>query len=37
MSVTLSADQRVVDGEVAAQLLAAFAHYFNNPLSMLTR
>jgi pyruvate dehydrogenase E2 component (dihydrolipoamide acetyltransferase) len=37
MSVTLSADQRVVDGEVAAALLAAFAHYFNNPLSMLTR
>jgi pyruvate/2-oxoglutarate dehydrogenase complex dihydrolipoamide acyltransferase (E2) component len=35
MSITLSADQRVVDGEAAAALLDAFAKHFNNPAAML--
>jgi pyruvate dehydrogenase E2 component (dihydrolipoamide acetyltransferase) len=35
MTVTLSADHRAVDGALAAQLLAAFVHRIDNPLSML--
>ncbi len=35
MTVTLSADHRVVDGAVAAQWLAAFVRRIENPLSML--
>lgn len=35
MSVTLSADHRAVDGALAAQWLAAFKKYIENPLSML--
>lgn len=34
MTVTLSADQRVVDGEVASRLLGAFKGYMENPLKM---
>lgn len=35
MSCTLSADHRVIDGAVAAQLLAAFKTRIENPLSIL--
>ncbi len=35
MSCTLSADHRVIDGAVAAQLLAAFKRRIENPLSIL--
>jgi pyruvate dehydrogenase E2 component (dihydrolipoamide acetyltransferase) len=35
MTVTLSADHRVLDGALAAQLLAAFVRRIENPLSML--
>lgn len=35
MTVTLSADHRVVDGAVAAEWLAAFVRRIENPLSML--
>jgi pyruvate dehydrogenase E2 component (dihydrolipoamide acetyltransferase) len=35
MSCTLSADHRVIDGAVAAQLLAAFKARIENPLSIL--
>lgn len=35
MSCTLSADHRVVDGAVAAQLLAAFKRRIENPMSLL--
>jgi len=35
MTVTLSADHRVVDGAVAARWLAAFVRRIENPLSML--
>jgi len=35
MTVTLSADHRVVDGALAAQLLAAFQRRIENPLSLL--
>lgn len=35
MTVTLSADHRVLDGAVAAQWLAAFQHRIENPLSIL--
>ncbi|MFP3570080.1 2-oxo acid dehydrogenase subunit E2 [Paraburkholderia sp. SIMBA_030] len=35
MSCTLSADHRVIDGAVAAQLLAAFKARIQNPLSVL--
>lgn len=35
MSVTLSADHRVLDGALAAQWLAAFVTKIENPLSML--
>ncbi|MEV4991637.1 dihydrolipoamide acetyltransferase family protein [Pseudarthrobacter sp. LMD1-1-1.1] len=35
MSCTLSADHRVVDGAVAAQLLAAFKRRIENPLNIL--
>ncbi len=35
MTVTLSADHRVLDGALAAQLLAAFQRRIENPLSML--
>lgn len=34
MTVTLSADHRVFDGELASQLLAAFKGYMENPLKM---
>ncbi len=36
MTVTLSADHRVLDGAVAAELLAAFQRRVENPLTMLT-
>jgi pyruvate dehydrogenase E2 component (dihydrolipoamide acetyltransferase) len=35
MTVTLSADHRVLDGAVAAQWLAAFQHRIEHPLSIL--
>lgn len=35
MSVTLSTDHRCVDGALAAQVLAAFKGYIENPMSML--
>lgn len=35
MSCTLSADHRVIDGAVAAQLLAAFKRRVENPMSIL--
>jgi pyruvate dehydrogenase E2 component (dihydrolipoamide acetyltransferase) len=35
MTVTLSADHRVVDGALAAQLLAAFKALIENPISVL--
>jgi pyruvate dehydrogenase E2 component (dihydrolipoamide acetyltransferase) len=35
MSVTLSADHRVVDGAVGATLLQAFQNFIENPVSML--
>lgn len=35
MTVTLSADHRVLDGSLAAQWLAAFVRYIENPLLML--
>lgn len=35
MSCTLSADHRVIDGAVAAQLLAAFKRRIENPMSIL--
>lgn len=35
MSVTLSADHRVLDGAVGAQWLAAFQRRIENPLSIL--
>jgi pyruvate dehydrogenase E2 component (dihydrolipoamide acetyltransferase) len=35
MSVTLSADHRVVDGAIGAQWLAAFKGYVEEPVSML--
>lgn len=34
MTVTLSADHRVIDGELATQLLTAFKGYMENPLKM---
>lgn len=36
MTVTLSADHRVLDGAVAAKWLAAFQRRIENPLSILT-
>ena len=35
MSVTLSTDHRCVDGALAAEVLAAFKGYIENPMSML--
>jgi pyruvate dehydrogenase E2 component (dihydrolipoamide acetyltransferase) len=35
MSVTLSADHRVLDGAVAAQWMAAFVRRLENPLGLL--
>lgn len=35
MTVTLSADHRVIDGAVAAEWLAAFARQIENPISIL--
>lgn len=35
MSVTISVDHRAIDGAVAAQLMQAFKHAIENPLSML--
>jgi pyruvate dehydrogenase E2 component (dihydrolipoamide acetyltransferase) len=35
MTVTLSADHRVLDGALAAQWLAAFVRRIENPLSVL--
>ena len=35
MSVTLSADHRVLDGALAAQWLAAFVARIENPLQIL--
>lgn len=35
MSVTISVDHRAVDGAVAAQLMQAFKHVIENPLTML--
>jgi pyruvate dehydrogenase E2 component (dihydrolipoamide acetyltransferase) len=34
MTVTLSADHRVFDGELATKLLGAFTKYMENPVSM---
>jgi pyruvate/2-oxoglutarate dehydrogenase complex dihydrolipoamide acyltransferase (E2) component len=34
MTVTLSADHRVFDGEMATRLLGAFKGYMENPLKM---
>lgn len=36
MTVTLSADQRVYDGEVASQFLAAFCSNISNPVRLLS-
>ena len=35
MTVTLSADHRVIDGAVGAQWMAAFVERIENPLRML--
>jgi len=35
MTVTLSADHRVLDGAIAAEWLAAFQRRIENPLSIL--
>jgi pyruvate dehydrogenase E2 component (dihydrolipoamide acetyltransferase) len=35
MTVTLSADHRVLDGALAAQWLAAFVALIENPVSIL--
>jgi pyruvate dehydrogenase E2 component (dihydrolipoamide acetyltransferase) len=35
MTVTLSADHRVFDGELATRLLDAFTKYMENPVSMV--
>jgi pyruvate dehydrogenase E2 component (dihydrolipoamide acetyltransferase) len=35
MSVTLSADHRVIDGALGAELLAAFKAYIEDPVTML--
>jgi pyruvate dehydrogenase E2 component (dihydrolipoamide acetyltransferase) len=35
MTVTLSADHRVIDGEVAARWMAAFVRRIENPLTIL--
>ncbi len=35
MTVTLSADHRVIDGAVGAQLMAAFVHHIENPVTAL--
>lgn len=34
MSVTLSADHRVVDGAVGARWLGAFKNYMENPMQL---
>lgn len=36
MTVTLSADERVVDGDIAAAFLAAFASNLSNPVKLLS-
>lgn len=36
MTVTLSADERVIDGDVAAEFLAAFAKAMSNPVRLLS-
>ena len=36
MTVTLSADERVVDGDIAAAFLAAFASNLSNPVRLLS-
>ena len=36
MTVTLSADERVVDGDIAAAFLDAFAHNMSNPVKLLS-
>jgi pyruvate dehydrogenase E2 component (dihydrolipoamide acetyltransferase) len=35
MTVTLSADHRVIDGAVAATWMAAFVRHIENPLAVL--
>ena len=35
MTVTLSADHRVVDGAVAAEWMAQFVAFIENPLSII--
>jgi pyruvate dehydrogenase E2 component (dihydrolipoamide acetyltransferase) len=35
MSVTMSTDHRAVDGALGAELISAFRHYIENPMSML--
>ncbi len=35
LSVTLSADNRVMDGESAAQFLEAFCGFMHNPVTMV--
>ncbi len=36
MTVTLSADERVVDGDIAAAFLDAFAKNISNPVKLLS-
>ncbi len=36
MTVTLSADERVVDGDIAAAFLDAFAQNMSNPVKLLS-
>lgn len=36
MTVTLSADERVVDGDIAGDFLAAFARNMSNPVRLLS-
>jgi pyruvate/2-oxoglutarate dehydrogenase complex dihydrolipoamide acyltransferase (E2) component len=36
MTVTLSADNRVIDGDVAGEFLAAFAKALSNPVRLLS-
>jgi len=35
MTATLSADHRAVDGALGAELLTAFKHFVEKPISML--
>jgi len=35
MTVTLSCDHRVLDGAVGAELLTAFRHFIEHPVTMM--